>query len=103
MKLTVAYFIFLLVVFQLSLSNVVDDIVLWRYGHHRCTCVFLILQVREIEGLNHLTHLRVLNLAGNDISCVTNLSGLQALAELNLRRNRITSIVSYTQCVYNMQ
>ena len=50
--------------------------------------------------MSHLTHLRVLNLAGNDISCATNLSGLQALAELNLRRNRITSIVCYTQCDY---
>lgn len=62
----------------------------------------VLIQVREIEGLSHLTHLRVLNLAGNDISCVANLSGLQALAELNLRRNRITSIVSYmyTQSYY---
>ena len=59
-----------------------------------------ITQVREIEGLSHLSHLRVLNLAGNDISCVANLSGLQALAELNLRRNRITSMVSYVQCTW---
>ena len=64
-------------------------------------CIF-ITQVREIEGLSHLSHLRVLNLAGNDISCVANLSGLQALAELNLRRNRITSMVIYITTFTNV-
>ena len=54
------------------------------------------LQIREIESLSHLSHLRVLNLAGNDLTCVSGLAGLQALAELNLRRNRITNVV----CMY---
>ena len=53
----------------------------------------LVLQIRDIEGLGHLAHLRVLNLAGNEITCVSNLTGLQALTELNLRRNRITLVV----------
>ena len=52
------------------------------------------LQIREIECLDHLSHLRVLNLAGNNITCVSGLARLQALAELNLRRNRITNVVS---------
>ncbi len=59
---------------------------------HMCMCV-IIVQIRYIENLNHLTHLRVLNLAGNDLTCVSSLAGLQALAELNLRRNRITHVV----------
>ena len=62
------------------------------YSEHCCTNV--VFQIRDIECLGHLTHLRVLNLAGNDITCVSNLAGLQALAELNIRRNRITHVVS---------
>ena len=50
-------------------------------------------QIREVESLDHLTHLRVLNLAGNEITCVSSLAGLSALAELNFRRNRITHVV----------
>lgn len=46
-----------------------------------------------IENLNHLAELRVLNLAGNQISNVDNLSGMDSLAELNLRRNRIRTVV----------
>lgn len=53
----------------------------------------LLPQIRDIENLGHLAHLRVLNLAGNEIACVSGLTGLQALAELNLRRNRITLVV----------
>ena len=56
-------------------------------------CFSLVLQIRDIEGLGHLAHLRVLNLAGNEITCVSNLSALPALTELNLRRNRITLVV----------
>lgn len=56
------------------------------------------LQIREIECLNHLSHLRVLNLAGNDLTCVSGLAGLQALAELNLRRNRVTHVVCMHGC-----
>ncbi len=58
-----------------------------------CIDLFTHPQIRYIECLNHLTHLRVLNLAGNDITCVSSLVGLQVLAELNLRRNRITHVV----------
>lgn len=60
---------------------------------HVCIDLFTHPQIRYIECLNHLTHLRVLNLAGNDITCVSSLVGLQVLAELNLRRNRITHVV----------
>ena len=52
------------------------------------------LQIRHIERLNHLTELRVLNLAGNRIEFVDNLQGMNALTELNLRRNQIRSVVS---------
>ena len=55
----------------------------------------LLFQVKEIENLSHLTQLRVLNLAGNEVTCVTGLTGLTSLAELNLRRNRITHVVSF--------
>lgn len=59
-----------------------------------CLCSLFIDQIRDITNLHHLTTLRVLNLAGNDISCVKQLSGLLSLTELNLRRNRITHMVS---------
>ena len=51
-------------------------------------------QLQSIEGLSHLAELRVLNLAGNRIVRVDTpgLSGLTSLAELNLRRNAISSI-----------
>ncbi|XP_041034601.1 leucine-rich repeat-containing protein 49 isoform X5 [Carcharodon carcharias] len=45
-----------------------------------------------MENINHLTELRVLNLAGNFIVHVENMSGLDSLTELNLRRNRIESV-----------
>ena len=67
-----------------------------------CVChaiSLLLAQIREIENLTHLYHLRVLNLAGNNITCVSGLTGLQALAELNLRRNRITNVVCVCVCV----
>ena len=35
-----------------------------------------------------------MNLAGNAIHLVENLSGLESLAELNLRRNKISAVVS---------
>ena len=51
-------------------------------------------QLRSIEGLSHLSELRVLNLAGNRIERINSngLSGLSALAELNLRRNCLACI-----------
>ena len=55
----------------------------------------LLFQIREISNLNHLCHLRVLNLAGNDITVLKGVSGLIALSELNLRRNRITQVLHY--------
>ena len=48
----------------------------------------------KIENLSHLVELRVLNLAGNEITVANNLSGLESLTELNLRRNKIGSVVS---------
>ncbi|KAG7250262.1 hypothetical protein CRUP_032277 [Coryphaenoides rupestris] len=45
-------------------------------------------------NVSHLTRLRVLNLAGNEITRVDNLRGLDALTELNLQRNCISSVVS---------
>ena len=61
------------------------------------TCInihILLVQISKIENLNHLKELRVLNLAGNDIQHVANISGMMALAELNLRRNKICIVVS---------
>lgn len=54
---------------------------------------FILFQISNIENLNHLTELRVLNLAGNHIVHVDNLSGMDSLAELNLRRNKIKTVV----------
>ena len=51
------------------------------------------MQIIKIENLGHLTELRVLNLAGNEIVHVCNVSGMKALAELNLRRNKICIVV----------
>ena len=59
--------------------------------------VMFYVQLKEIEGLQHLCDLRVLNLAGNAIEKVHNLAGLDALVELNLRRNRIRSLVCYLE------
>ena len=52
------------------------------------------LQISMVENLSHLGELRVLNLAGNHIVHVDNLAGMDSLAELNLRRNRIKTVVS---------
>jgi len=54
------------------------------------------LQIKRIENLDHLSDLRVLNLAGNLIQHVENLTGLDLLTELNLRRNKIRSVVSHS-------
>ena len=60
----------------------------------------LSFQIGCIENLSHLTELRVLNLAGNQISHVNNLAGMDSLAELNLRRNRIRTVVSvFNYCI----
>ncbi len=53
-------------------------------------CIF---QINRIENLYHLGELRVLNLAGNVIDHVDNLGGMDALTELNLRRNHIRTVV----------
>ena len=50
-------------------------------------------QITRIAGVSHLGRLRLLNLAGNDISRVENLRGLDSLTELNLQRNCISSVV----------
>ena len=52
------------------------------------------VQICDVSGLGHLSHLRVLNLAGNEITVVSGLFGLQSLTELNLRRNRVRQVVS---------
>ena len=54
---------------------------------------FYYLQIAKIENLAHLTVLRVLHLAGNEIVNVCKVSGMKPLAELNLRRNKISSVV----------
>ncbi|PIK57165.1 hypothetical protein BSL78_05917 [Apostichopus japonicus] len=65
-------------------------------------------RIEEISGLSNLKSLRVLmlgknrsprraegvNLAGNEISHVGNLRGMESLTELNLRRNKIITVVS---------
>ena len=53
-------------------------------------------QIRHIENIQHLSELRVLNLAGNAIEQVKNLRGLDSLTELNLRRNKIQTVVDKT-------
>ena len=52
------------------------------------------LQICDVYGLGHLSHLRVLNLAGNEITVVSGLFELKSLTELNLRRNRVRQVVS---------
>lgn len=54
---------------------------------------WLLFQIKEIKNLDHLSDLRVLNLAGNQIEHVRNLTGLNLLTELNLRRNKIRTVV----------
>ena len=54
---------------------------------------FYYLQIVKIENLAHLTELRVLNLAGNEIVNICNVSAMKALAELNLKRNKISTVV----------
>ena len=52
-------------------------------------------RLRAVEGLCHLTELRVLNLAGNLLGPSLDSSallGMHALIELNLRRNQLTSV-----------
>lgn len=48
-------------------------------------------QISQVGGLMSLGELKVLNLAGNQIKTIgaTDLQGLSALQELNLRRNRL--------------
>ena len=55
---------------------------------------FFVIKITRIENLGHLVELRVLNLAGNEIVSVSNVAGMKALAELNLRRNKICTVVS---------
>lgn len=43
--------------------------------------------------MSHLSELRVLNLAGNNISKMENLQGLDSLTELNLGQNCISVVV----------
>ena len=72
-------------------------------GKNRITAISNLTQLRKldvldlhstitVDGLNGLSDLRVLNLAGNKIEMVRNLSSLQSLTELNLRRNSITAV-----------
>ena len=53
--------------------------------------VFKYNNLFQITGLENLSELKVLNLAGNMIRKISNLSGLTSLEELNIRRNRIRS------------
>lgn len=55
--------------------------------------IILLSQITKIENINHLSELRVLNLARNLLSIVENLNGLDSLTELNLRHNQVSAIV----------
>ena len=61
--------------------------------HIDCSLFVLCFKIVKIENLGHLNELRVLNLAGNEIVHVSNVSGMRALSELNLRRNKICTVV----------
>lgn len=66
-----------------------------------CTVTIFFFQIREIVNLSHLGHLRVLNLAGNDISVLEGVSGLHSLSELNLRRNKITHVTTVLMTIFD--
>jgi len=55
-------------------------------------------KIGRIENINHLSDLRVLNLANNLIKTVDNLQGLDSLTELNLRRNIIDQVNGLNHC-----
>lgn len=72
-----------------------------RYNMFTWTTVFIMflshcgfIQICRIENVSHLSELRVLNLAGNNITRLENLQGLDCLTELNLRHNCISVVVS---------
>lgn len=54
-------------------------------------------QISNVTGLSTLTELKVLNLAGNQIRFigVGDFQGLNALQELNLRRNRLRKLLGF--------
>lgn len=57
--------------------------------HYFCA----LIQICRIQNVSHLSELKVLNLAGNNISNVENVQGLDNLTELNLRNNFISLLV----------
>lgn len=65
---------------------------IWFEGIIMDNCCHILFQISYIDNIGHLCHLRVLNLAGNDIAIVEDLSTMYSLTELNLRRNRITHV-----------
>lgn len=75
---------------EISLSKLPFHIVLC-YALSLSHCA--LIQICRIENMSHLIELRVLNLAGNNISRVENLQGLNCLTELNLRNNCISVVV----------
>lgn len=54
-------------------------------------------QIQTVTGLSNLCDLKVLNLAGNQIKAIgtTDLQGLVALQELNLRRNKLKKLLGF--------
>ena len=54
-------------------------------------------KINKIENINHLSELRVLNLANNLITTVSNLNGLVSLTELNLRR-KLDNVTCVKEC-----
>ncbi|KDR12222.1 hypothetical protein L798_13829, partial [Zootermopsis nevadensis] len=56
-------------------------------------------QITQVGGLSALSELKVLNLAGNQIRVIgaSDLQGLRSLRELNLRRNRIKSLLGFRE------
>ena len=77
-------------------GNLVGQTHVWAVDFFICS------QIRDISNLSYLIHLRVLNLAGNDISVVEDLNGLLSLAELNLRRNKITHVSLMSTNTYHI-
>ena len=51
-------------------------------------------QITAITNLSHLSTLRVLNLAVNSLKKIPSLEGLVSLEELNLKRNKICKIAT---------
>lgn len=57
--------------------------------------------LNSTAGFEDLVTLRVLNIAGNRIERICRLSALTSLVELNLKRNMLTSLCSFSGDVHS--